>query len=72
MFIGGSVALMALGAILAFAVNVMLSGLDLAVVGWILMVAGLALLVADLAYFAPRRRGAVVQDSVTYRARDVY
>jgi hypothetical protein len=47
MGIGASVFLIAIGAILAFAVNVSVSGLDLATVGWILMAAGtIGLLVA--------------------------
>ena len=40
MGIGASIFLVAVGAILAFAVNASISGLDIAVVGWILMVAG--------------------------------
>ena len=47
MGIGVSVFLIAIGAILAFAVNVAVSGLDLSTVGWILMAAGtIGLLVA--------------------------
>jgi hypothetical protein len=47
MGIGVSVFLIAVGAILAFAVNVAVSGLDLSTVGWILMAAGtIGLLVA--------------------------
>ena len=47
MGIGVSVFLIAIGAILAFAVNVAVSGLDLSMVGWILMAAGaIGLLVA--------------------------
>ena len=40
MRLGTGIVLIALGAILAFAVNVQLSGIDLRVVGWILMVVG--------------------------------
>ncbi len=40
MTIGGGVFLLALGAILAFAVEASFQGIDLALVGWILMVAG--------------------------------
>ena len=40
MGIGVSVFLIAVGAVLAFAVNVQTTGLDLATVGWILMVVG--------------------------------
>jgi hypothetical protein len=56
MGIGVGVFLVALGAILAFAVNASVSGLDLAVVGWVLMGAGLLGIVLEVALFAPRRR----------------
>ena len=74
MGIGISVFLLALGAILAFAVESSVSGLDLQVVGWILMGAGLLGIVLFLAVFGPRtRRAAVVQDVPVYRdPRDVY
>ncbi len=57
MGIGGGIFLIVLGAILAFAVNVTVSGLDLDTVGVILMIAGLIGIVVDLVIFAPRRRG---------------
>jgi hypothetical protein len=56
MRLGTGIVLLALGAILAFAVRVQLSGLDLQVVGWILMVAGALGVVLELAVWAPRRR----------------
>ncbi|CUU57048.1 hypothetical protein Ga0074812_11063 [Parafrankia irregularis] len=56
MGIGAAIALMALGAILTFAVDVSVSGLDIAVIGIVLMLAGAAGLILDLAVFAPRRR----------------
>jgi uncharacterized protein DUF6458 len=40
MYFGGSIALIALGAILAFAVQDRLSGIDLVMVGYICMAAG--------------------------------
>jgi Domain of unknown function (DUF6458) len=40
MGIGASIFLMVAGAILAFAVTADLSGIDIATVGWILMIAG--------------------------------
>jgi hypothetical protein len=47
MGLGASIFLIAVGAILAFAVTAEVSGLDIQVVGWILMVAGgLGLLVS--------------------------
>ncbi|KQY59847.1 hypothetical protein ASD11_10000 [Aeromicrobium sp. Root495] len=40
MYFGGSIALIALGAILSFAVQDSISGVDLVMVGYILMAAG--------------------------------
>ena len=61
MGIGGSIFLIALGAILAFAVNADISGLDINVVGYVLMLAGLVGLVITIWYWNSRRRPAVVQ-----------
>ena len=74
MGIGVSVFLIALGAILAFAVNADISGLDINVVGFILMIAGVIGLITTLLIFAPRRRGADVYEErvVRDRDRDVY
>lgn len=57
MGIGAGVFLIAVGAILTFALDVQVSGIDLDVVGIILMLAGLIGIAVDLAIFAPRRRG---------------
>ena len=59
MRLGTSIVLLALGAILAFAVQFSISGLDLHVVGWILMAAGALGVVLELAIWAPRRRRVV-------------
>jgi hypothetical protein len=56
MGIGVSILLIAIGAILAFAVNVAVSGIDLATVGVILMIVGAIGLIVDLLIRAPRRR----------------
>jgi hypothetical protein len=40
MYIGGSIVLLALGAILSFAIEDSINGIDLVVVGYILMAAG--------------------------------
>ena len=61
MGIGAGVFLIAVGAILTFALDVSVSGINLDVVGIILMLAGLIGIAVDLAIFAPRRRG--VRDS---------
>ena len=59
MRLGTSIVLLALGAILAFAVEFSINGLDLHVVGWILMAAGALDVVLELAIWAPRRRRVV-------------
>lgn len=61
MGIGGSIFLLALGAILAFAVNAEISGIDINVVGYVLMLAGLIGLIATVWYWNSRRR-TVVQE----------
>lgn len=63
MRLGTGIVLIALGAILAFAVHVSLSGLDLRVVGWILMVVGVIGVLLELAVWAPRRRRVVSTDA---------
>ncbi|HSI80804.1 MAG TPA: DUF6458 family protein [Solirubrobacterales bacterium] len=50
MTIGGSILLIAIGAILRFAVDVSVQGIDLQVVGLILMIAGIVGLVLALYY----------------------
>ncbi len=65
MGIGVSVFLIALGAILTFAVHVAVSGLDLSTIGVILMVVGGIGLVASLVMMSGAgwgRRGGVVSD----------
>lgn len=59
MGIGFSIFLLALGAILSFAVHATLAGLDIRVVGAILMGAGALGLVLTMVVFAPRRRSTV-------------
>ncbi|MEU6203011.1 DUF6458 family protein [Micromonospora musae] len=59
MGIGGSIFLIALGAIFAFAVEADLGWLDLSVVGWVLMLAGVALLLVTLYFWNSRRRTVV-------------
>ena len=57
---GFSVFLIAVGAVLAFAVNAVVPHVDLVLVGVILMVAGAIGLIMSLAIWGPRRRAAVV------------
>ncbi|MFL6077666.1 MAG: DUF6458 family protein [Mycobacteriales bacterium] len=69
MRIGGSVFLIVLGAILTFAVHVSVSGLDLKVVGWILMIGGGVLLILSLMLLesAPYRRRRMIDEEPTTR-----
>lgn len=55
MGIGGSIALLALGAILTFALDVQVGWLDLDAVGWILMAAGAAGLILTMTIWNSRR-----------------
>jgi uncharacterized membrane protein YhhN len=74
MGIGASIFLIAVGAILAFAVNASISGLDIAVVGYILMIAGVVGLAMTLFIFAPRNRsraGGVVEERRVYDDRNI-
>jgi hypothetical protein len=75
--IGASIFLIALGAILAFAVNVDLGGIDISVIGWILMLAGVLGLITFTLIWGRRRtvvapapverREVVAQEPVEYR-----
>jgi hypothetical protein len=56
MRLGTAIVLLALGAILTFALRVDVSGVDLQVVGWILMIAGALGIVLELAIWGPRSR----------------
>lgn len=55
MGIGASLFLLAVGAILAFAVGDQVSFINLVMVGWILMALGLIGLVASMVMFGPKR-----------------
>ena len=72
MGIGGSIFLIALGAILAFAVNAHISGIDINVVGYVLMLAGLAALLVTLWYWNSRRRTVVSQSRPVVRGDGTY
>ena len=66
MTIGASIFLIAVGAILKFAVTATVVGIDIQVVGVILMVAGIIGLLLGLFFAAQARRGVVVQQPGTY------
>ncbi len=81
MRIGTSIALIAVGAILKFAVTATVSGIDLATVGVILLIVGIIGLVVSLLWlgaFADRRATAVRTvpvepiDQPVVRERDIY
>ena len=63
MSIGASIFLIAVGLILALAVNVDLSGIDVQTIGWILTLAGVGGLVLSLVMWN-RRRVAVREEAV--------
>ena len=72
MGIGTSIFLIAVGAILAFAVNYDISGLDIAVIGYILMIVGVIGLIMTAFIWGPRRtaaRGDVVEERRVYDDR---
>jgi hypothetical protein len=69
MGLGVGIFLTALGAILAFAVNAKVSGLEVNTIGWILMIAGIAGIVLSMIFWSSwggpggvRRRTTVVDD----------
>ena len=66
MYFGGSIALIALGAVLAFAVQDRLSGIDLVMVGYICMAAGALGIVLSLIVNGQRDR-AVRRDELPPR-----
>jgi hypothetical protein len=73
--IGTSIFLIAVGAILYFAVNADISGLEISTVGLILMIVGIVGLLISLFYttLATRRgTGAVPADRPVARERDIY
>ena len=78
MGIGIGILFIAVGAILTFAVDATVSGIDIQVVGVILMIVGALGIVLDLIIFAPRRRSSstVVDNGAGGRQvtqqRDVY
>ena len=72
MGIGAGIFLIAVGAILTFALNDQdIAGINLAVVGVILMLAGAAGVILDLVIFAPRRRGVSTVADPAYGSRTV-
>ncbi len=67
MGIGVSIFLIALGAILTFAIDAAVDGIDLDAIGVILMVVGGLGLLASLLIFGPRERTGVVRERTVVR-----
>lgn len=59
MSFGGSIFLIAVGLVLALAVNVSVSGIDLQLVGWILALVGVVGLLLSLVFYRRRRPVAI-------------
>ena len=72
MTIGGSIFLIAVGAILKFAVTTSISGIDLATVGVIFMIAGIVGLLIGLFLLANNRNRAAPVERERYVERDPY
>ena len=70
MGIGTSILLIAVGAILYFAVNVDVSGLEISTVGLILMVVGVIGLLISLFFLSQRRDAGVVDAAPRERVRE--
>ena len=71
MQIGTSIFLIAVGAILKFAVDASVSGFSIATAGVILMIVGIIGLLLSL-FFLTQRRERVVESRPVVRERDVY
>lgn len=67
MGIGASIFLIALGAILTFALDLHIGGLNVDVVGWILMVAGVLGLIMTTLIWGRRRDVVTTTEPVEYR-----
>jgi Domain of unknown function (DUF6458) len=67
MGIGVSVFLIAVGAIITFALDLRVSGVNLDIVGWILMAAGALGLVVTLIIWGNRRTEVVSREPTGYR-----
>jgi hypothetical protein len=71
--IGTSIFMIAIGAILYFAVNASISGLEIATVGLILMILGIVgLLISLFLASQASRRGVAPVDRPVARERDIY
>ena len=69
---GGSIALIVIGAILRFAISYSPSGIDLQLVGVILMIAGVVGLIISLVWMFGRRRRTAAATSAAAPRTEVY
>lgn len=69
MTIGGSIALIVIGAILRFAITWSPSGIDLQLVGVIVMLGGIIGLIISLAFLMARRRSTSPSTTEVYEER---
>jgi hypothetical protein len=58
---GASLAFIAIGAILAFATRFSISGIDVQMIGWILMAVGVVGMIITFSYIRPRRRSRMAE-----------
>jgi hypothetical protein len=70
--IGTSIFLIAVGAILYFAVNADISGLEISTVGLILMIVGIIGLLISIFFLSSWRRRSAVGDRTAVRDREYY
>lgn len=73
MGIGTGLAFIAVGAVLAFAFRFHVSGIDIHMIGWILILVGAAMLAITFAYTRPRRRrqvAEIVEEEPLYVSRE--
>lgn len=68
MGIGASIFLIVIGAILAFALDLNVGGVDIDVVGWIFMIGGVIGLIFTAFIWGPRRRSVVTREPTEYRS----
>lgn len=62
MGIGASIFLIVVGAILTFALDLSVGGVDIDLVGWILMIGGVVGLIFTAFIWGPRRRASVTRE----------
>lgn len=70
--IGGSLFLIAVGAILKFAISDQVNGVNLGVIGIILMIVGAVGLIISLIWMSSRRRTDVIEHDATGRRGTTY